>query len=202
MKCKILLLGCFSGAWEWISWTTAWDRPGDDTACQVEYEPVVSSYCKEEKPRGVQSWETQCWWDCRSNTVSYFKPPRLKRNLRTCKESPKWRGTLRMMFEKQVMELGLFNLMKRQPRDNLIATEAEGTLKKQQKQTLLSIDRAQNKRQQPQVMAWEVTLDIRKNICKVVWCRTQRGDNLCSQGLHNSADKATASEWVLFINLL
>lgn len=130
MKCKILLLGCFSGAWEWMSWTTAWDRPGDDTACQVEYEPVVSSYCKEEKPRGVQSWETQCWWDCCSNTVSYFKPPRLKRNLRTCKESPKWLGTLRMMFEKQVMELGLFNLMKRQPRDNLIATEAEGTLKK------------------------------------------------------------------------
>lgn len=83
-------------------------------------------------------------------------PPRLRRNLRTRKESPKWPGALRMMFEKQVMELSLFSLTKRQPRDNLIATEAEGTLQKQWRQTLLIIDQPQNKRQQPQVMAWEV----------------------------------------------
>lgn len=69
-------------------------------------------------------------------TVSYFKPPSSRRNLRTWKESPKWPGALRMMFEKQVMELALFSLTKRQPRDNL-ATEAEGILQKQWRQTLL-----------------------------------------------------------------
>lgn len=58
-------------------------------------------------------------------------PPRSQRNLRTWKESPKWPRALRMMFEKQVMELRLFSLTKRQLRDNLRATEAEGALQKQ-----------------------------------------------------------------------
>lgn len=35
-----------------------------------------------------------------------------------------------MMFEKQVMELSSLSLTTKQPRDNLLATEAEGTLQK------------------------------------------------------------------------
>lgn len=65
-----------------------------------------------------------------SSTVSYFTPPRLKRNLRTWMESLKWPGAFRMMFEKQVMELSSLSLTTKQPRDNLLATEAEGTLQK------------------------------------------------------------------------
>jgi len=72
------------------------------------------------------------------------------------KQSPKWLVALRVLSEKQVMELGFFSLTKRQPRDNLTATEAEGTLQKQWRQTVLITDQPQNKRQQPQVMAWEV----------------------------------------------
>lgn len=125
----------------------------------------VCSYCKQEKPRGVQAKETKRWWDCNSNTVSYVKPPTLKRNLRTWKESPKWPAALTMMFKKQVMELGLFSPTKRQPRDDLKVTEAESALQNQWRQTPLSIT-------SNSLGGSDWTL--KKAASRVVWCHTQR----------------------------
>lgn len=86
--------------------------------------------------------------------LSYFQAPQVEKEFENLERVTKM--ALRMMFEKEVMELGLLSLTKKQPRDNLIATEAEGALQKQWRQTLLNINPPQNKRQNPQVMAWEV----------------------------------------------
>lgn len=89
---------------------------------------------EEDSQRKLNAGEAAC-----SSTVSYFKSPKSKKNMRSWKGSPNslelWGWCLRIRWWSWVCLVS----------NNQIAAEDEGALWKQWRQTLLSTDRQQNK---------------------------------------------------------